>query len=45
LGRKDFFDLFKLHFYQKDNYFELEDYWFIIKIDIRSITYFSGLVL
>ena len=26
LGRKDFFDLFKLHFYQKDNYFELEDY-------------------
>lgn len=24
LGRKDFFDLFKLHFYQKYSYFELE---------------------
>ncbi len=24
LGRKDFFDLFKVHFYQKDGFFELE---------------------
>jgi len=26
LGRKDFFDMFKIHFYQSENFFELETY-------------------
>lgn len=26
LGREGFFDLFKIHFYQKENFFELEPY-------------------
>ena len=26
LGRKDFFDMFKIHFYQIENFFELETY-------------------
>lgn len=26
LGREEFFDLFKIHFYQKENFFELDPY-------------------